>query len=468
MFELVRDSSIPLVDQIVGRLGALIMDGQLAAGTRLPSIRKLAALIGASPFTVVDAYDRLVARGLLASRAGRGFYVATRAVSPALPAIEAVPNPDPGSDALALLRAGLADPSVVIAAGSGFLPDSWIQELAFGAILSRLARSRRPQLWATCPPQGLRELREQIAGKLQRQGIAVGMDNLMTTIGASQAFDLLCSCLLAPGDAVLVEDPGYFGLFEQLRAHHLRLVAVPRGASGPDLEALEEACRAHRPRAFFVQTLLQNPTGTSMDAARAHRLLSLAEQYGFTIIEDDILGDLYEGPAVRLAQIDGFRHVVFVGSFTKLIGPSLRVGYIATHPGLVAELIQRKVLAVLSGSTLAEAIIAEVLDGGRYRRHIERVRMRLARMRADSQRSLTGAGVCFDSDEGAGMFLWGRLPEGTDMDQLVRDARERDILLAKGSLFSPARADMPRLRLNVAHSAAPELLQFLRERLAAR
>src|ERR1700722_8364638 len=104
MFELVRDSSVPLVDQIVGRVSGLIQDGKLAAGARLPSIRKLAALIGASPFTVVDGYDRLGARGLVASRAGRGFYVATRAMGAALAVIEVVP--DTGTDALALLRAG--------------------------------------------------------------------------------------------------------------------------------------------------------------------------------------------------------------------------------------------------------------------------------------------------------------------------------------------------------------------------
>jgi DNA-binding transcriptional MocR family regulator len=203
-----------------------------------------------------------------------------------------------------------------------------------------------------------------------------------------------------------------------------------------------------------------------MEAARAHRLLSLAEQYGFTIIEDDVYGDLYEGPAVRLAQIDGLRNVVYVGSFTKLIGPSLRVGFVACQPALIAQLIQRKVLSVLSGSTLIEAVIAEVLNGGRYRRHIERVRTRLARMRAVSQRSLSGAGVRFDSDAGAGMFLWGRLPEATDVDQLVRDARGRAILLAKGALFSPSKAHVPRLRFNVAHSAAPELMHFLNEALA--
>jgi DNA-binding transcriptional MocR family regulator len=333
-------------------------------------------------------------------------------------------------------------------------------------VLARLARGRKLNLWAICPPAGLRELREQLCAKLQRQGIPAGVDNIMTTVGASQAFDLLCRSLLAPGDAVLVEDPGYFVLFEQLRAHHLRLIAVPRRANGPDLEALEAACRAHRPRVFFIQSVLHNPTGSSMDATRAHRLLSLAEQFGFTIIEDDTYGDLYEGPSVRLAQIDGFRHVVYVGSFSKVIGPAVRVGFVATHPAMVAELVQRKVLAVLSGSTLPEAIVAQILDGGRYRRHLERVRTRLARMRADSQRSLCRAGVRFDDDGSTGMFLWGEVPPATDLDQLVRDARGRAILLAKGALFSPGTARVPRLRFNVAHSAAPELTQFLSEALA--
>ena len=124
-------------------------------------------------------------------------------------------------------------------------------------------------------------MREQLAERLVQRGIAVGPANIVTTFGASQAFDLLARILFAPGDTVLVEDPGYFVLFEQLRAHHVKLVPVPRRANGPDIEALEAACRAHRPRAFFMQTLLHNPTGTNTEPAICHRLLSLAETYGF-------------------------------------------------------------------------------------------------------------------------------------------------------------------------------------------
>ena len=465
MFELTRDSHQPLVDQICERLTQLVRHRQLSPGTRLPSIRKLARQVGASPFTVVDAYDRLVARGVIESRAGRGFFVTPQRLSAPLAAIEALP--DPGSDALALARLSMSQSVDLIAAGSGFLPENWLLEAAPAGVLTRLVRSRRAQPWLPCPPQGLTQLREQIAARLVQHGIAAGAANIVTTYGASQAFDLLARLLLAPGDAVLVEDPGYFVLFEQLRAHHVRLIPVPRHADGPDLAALEAACRAHRPRAFFMQTLLHNPTGSSAEPAHCHRILSLAEQFGFAVVEDDVYGDLYAGPAVRLAQIDGLRHVIYVGSYTKLIGPALRVGFVAADAALVSRLVERKVLTVLSGSTLLECFVSEVLDGGRYKKHVEHTRARLARMRRDARVALESAGIEFDAAPGEGMFLWGRVPAAAPVEQLVRRARDHSILLASGSLFSPVQGCGQWLRFNVAHSNSPPLVQFLRESLRA-
>jgi DNA-binding transcriptional MocR family regulator len=464
MFELTRDSHQPLVDQICERLTQLVRHGQLPPGARLPSIRKLARQVGASPFTVVDAYDRLVARGVIESRAGRGFFVTPQRLSAPLAAIEALP--DPGSDALALARLSMQSMDL-IAAGSGFLPENWLLEAAPAGVLTRLVRSRRAQPWLPCPPQGLTELREQIAARLVQHGIAAGAANIVTTYGASQAFDLLARILLAPGDAVLVEDPGYFVLFEQLRAHHVRLIPVPRHADGPDLAALEAAARAHRPRAFFMQTLLHNPTGSSAEPAHCHRILSLAEQFGFAVVEDDVYGDLYAGPAVRMAQIDGLRHVIYVGSYTKLIGPALRVGFVAADAALVSRLVERKVLTVLSGSTLLECFVSEVLGGGRYQKHVEQTRARLARMRRDARAALESAGIEFDAAPGEGMFLWGRVPAAAPVEQLVRRARDHSILLASGSLFSPVKGCGQWLRFNVAHSNSPPLVQFLRESLRA-
>jgi len=463
MFELSRESAVPLVDQIAERITKLVQHGQLAPGTRLPSIRKLAKLIGASPFTVVDAYDRLVARGLIESRAGRGFFVTRQRQATSLAAIEALP----GSESEVLALTHLCMSSALIAAGSGFLPENWLLEATPSTVLTRLSRGRRPQAWQPCPPQGLLELREQVVGRLAQHGIAASAANVMTTFGASQAFDLLARCLLTAGDAVLVEDPGYFVLFEQLRAHHVRLIPVPRRPDGPDLEALEAACRAHRPRAFFTQTLLHNPTGMSADPANCHRVLSLAERFGFAVIEDDVYGDLYEGAGVRLAQIDGLRHVIYVGSFTKLIGPSLRAGFVAADTALIAQLVEKKILSVLSGSALIECFVSEVLDSGRYKRHVDQVRARLARMRRDARAALESAGIAFDTPSGEGMFLWGRVPDSVPVDELVRRAREKSILLAKGSLFSPAQEKSQWLRFNAAHSAAPPLVRFLSEEFRA-
>ena len=465
MFELSRESAVPLVEQICERLSQLVRDGRLSAGTRLPSIRRLARQIGASPFTVVDAYERLVARGLIESRAGRGFFVSARRLSAPLTAVEALP--DPGTDALALASLTLSQGTDLIPAGSGFLPENWLLEAEPASVLTRLVKNRRAQPWLPCPPQGLPELREHIAARLVQNGIAASAANIVTTAGASQAFDLLARILLSPGDAVLVEDPGYFVLFAQLRAHHVRLIPVPRTAAGPDLAALEAACQAHRPRVFFMQTLLHNPTGSSTEPAHCHRILSLAEQFGFAIVEDDVYGDLHEGPAVRLAQIDGLRHVIYVDSFSKLIGPALRVGYVAASGALIAQLVERKVLSVLSGSALLESFVSEVLDGGRYKRHVERMRGRLARMRREAHAALESAGIGFEGPLGEGMFLWGRVPQQVAVEGLVRAARARSILLARGSLFSPAEGCTQWLRFNVCHSNRPPLIEFLRESLAA-
>jgi len=465
MFELSRDSHQPLVDQICERVTQLVRDGQLPAGARLPSIRKLARQVGASPFTVVDAYDRLVARGLIEPHAGRGFFVTQRLLSAPLAAIEALP--ELGSDALELARQCLQQRGDVIAAGSGFLPESWLLEAGSAGVLTRLMRGGRTRPWLPCPAEGLGELREQIAARLLQHGIAAAAANILTTYGASHAFDLLARMLLSPGDAVLVEDPGYFVLFEQLRAHHVRLIPVPRHADGPDLAALEAAARAHRPRAFFMQTLVHNPTGSSADPAHCHRILSLAEQFGFALVEDDVYGDLYTGSAVRLAQIDALRHVIYVGSYTKLIGPALRVGFIAADAALIAQLVRRKVLSVLSGSTLLECYVSEVLDTGRYKRHVEHTRARLARLRRDTRAALASAGIEFEPAPGEGIFLWGRVPESAPVAELVRRARDHSILLARGSLFSAAQGCGQWLRFNVAHSNSPPLVQFLRESLRA-
>jgi DNA-binding transcriptional MocR family regulator len=262
-----------------------------------------------------------------------------------------------------------------------------------------------------------------------------------------------------------VEDPGYFVLPAQLKSQGLKLVPIPRLPDGPDLEALEAAAQLHRPRMFFTQTLLHNPTGASASPARCHGVLKIAERHDFLIAEDHVYTDLASPNAVSLAQFDELQRVIYVGSFTKVLGPGLRIGFMATRRELLRPLLEAKMLGVLSGSALHEFVLREVLNSGKYRRHVERLRDRLAKGRAASTRQLAEAGMMVSSPPGDGIFLWARLPECVEPDRLVADARAKGILLAKGSLFSPTSQYRDHFRFNVAYASDPLLTRFLSDRI---
>ena len=316
MFELIRESAVPLVDQIGERITQLVRHGQLAAGTRLPSIRKLARLIGASPFTVVDAYDRLVARGLIESRAGRGFFVTSSAVGAA--------RRHRGAARHGLRRAG-AGAAVAVAVRRPHCrraPDScrrtgcWRRRRQHPDAPRRAADARRPG----CPARrrDCCELREQIASRLaaarHRRERGQHHDDLRRLAGLRPARRIL----LTPGDAVLVEDPGYFVLFEQLRAHHVRLIPIPRRRRRPGSGgARSRLPRPSAARVLHADTAAQSDrherrAGALPSRSVARRAVRLCRSSRTTSTVTST-----RAPAVRLAQIDGLRHVIYVGSYTQ-------------------------------------------------------------------------------------------------------------------------------------------------------
>src|SRR5262249_9214757 len=152
---------------------------------------------------------------------------------------------------------------------------------------------------------------------------------ILLTQGASQGLELVIRHLLKPGDAALVDDPGYYNMFGNLRLQGVEMLAVPRNPDGPDIAVLEQLASAHRPQGYFIQSVMQNPTNTSMSPHVAFKVLQTAERHNFTVVEDDIFCDLQVKATPRLATLDQLNRVIYVRSFSKTLSGSLRVGFVA-------------------------------------------------------------------------------------------------------------------------------------------
>ncbi|KQY89329.1 PLP-dependent aminotransferase family protein [Pelomonas sp. Root1444] len=468
MFSLDRDSPTPLADQIEQRLHALIASAQLPPGARLNSIRQLASRLGVSPNTVVIAYDRLVAAGLIDSRGTAGFFVAEGPADAMPDAVRVEAGEE--QEAVWLAQQANDQKAGVLLASSGALPATWLEDAIPAAAVQRGLARASAGMAARCPPQGLPELRERIATLLRSQGIAVDAGRVLTTYGGTHAIDLICRTLLRPGDAVAVETPGYFLLFDRLRQAGVNIIPVARRPDGIDLEQLDAACTQHRPRLLFIQSVLHNPTGWGSSAANLHRVLMLAQRHGFLIAEDDVQGHFHPqvpNSPTRLAQLSGLDRVIYYSSFCKAMSPALRLGYMAAEPALIKALMREKIVSVLTTSTLNELVLLEVLAAGRWRKHLDRLQQRLSTARAAATQQLRQAGVLLEHPGEGGLFLWGAVPAGVDVDSVVKGAFRQGILLVGGATFAADGARDPHIRFNAAFSQQPRLADYLRDQLSA-
>jgi DNA-binding transcriptional MocR family regulator len=463
MFSLDRNTPTALADQIELRLRERISSRQLPPAARLPSIRQLAAQLAVSPNTVVTAYDRLMALGLIESRGTAGYFVreAHHTSLPDAAALEAGEE----QDGVWLAQQSNDQRAGVLLASSGALPPAWLEDAVPAAAVQRgLARSNAGMA-SRCPAQGLPELRERIAMVLRGMGIGVDAGRILTTYGGTHAIDLICRAFLQPGDTVLVEDPGYFLMFERLRKDGIRIIPVQRRPDGIDLDQLEAACRAHHPRLLFIQTVLHNPTGWTSSAANLHKVLVLAQQFGFLIAEDDVQGHFHHGHVTRLASLSGLDRVIYYSSFCKALSPALRMGYVAAEPTLLKALMREKIYSILSMPALNEYVLLEVLAAGRWRKHLDRLNAKLLAARHTSARLLSAAGLLLDHPGEGGLFLWASVPDEVDLNLLVQDAYRNKILLVRGATFRANSQADAHIRFNVAFSQQPRLADYLHERL---
>ena len=461
-----RDSDTSLVEQIVRSIESRINDRLLRSGARMPSIRQFADSHSVSRFTVVEAYDRLVAKGCLESRRGSGFYVRERSPLLAERGSNAASDKQPQLiDVVWLVRNMHQQAPNKKMPGSGMFPSEWLDADLIANALRSISRQNPAQLLSYGIPQGFLPLRQQLQLKMAELEIAATPEQFVTTTGVTQGLDLVARHFTQPGDVILVDDPSWFLMFASFAALGARVVGVPRLADGPDMAKLAELVALHKPKLYVLVSVLHNPTSTSLSAAKAFQILKLAEEHDFMIVEDDIYCDMHPGsavqPATRIASLDQLNRVIYMGGFSKTLSPNLRSGFIATSLELAQHFADRKMLTNLTSAEVGERVVYKILSEGHYRKHLDRLRSKLDSVRDRTIRQMERIGMTVDISTPAGIFVWA--DTGHDTNVMAEKALAEGFLLAPGALFSPSQLPSSRMRINVAAMSDPAIWRFLEQ-----
>ncbi|AOJ42626.1 PLP-dependent aminotransferase family protein [Burkholderia sp. AU33423] len=453
------------VETVMDTLRARIASRALVPGARVPSIRMMADALGVSKSTVVDAYERLASEGVLVARRGSGFYVSGHA--PPLALADLGPQLDRGLDPLWLSRQSLEAAPTSVKPGCGWLPPSWLPDESLRRALRAASRDESDALTDYATPLGLPAMRQQLAWRLAQHGVQAEPTQIMLTDGGSHALDLVCRLLLEPGDTVVLDDPCYFNFQALLRAHRARIVSVPYTPNGPDLARFEQVLAEHRPRLYITNSALHNPTGATLSAPVAHRLLTLAAEHGLLIVEDDIFADFESTPAPRLAAFDGLSRVVSIGSFSKTLSAAIRCGYVAARPEWIEALVDLKLATSFGHAQIGANVVHRLLVDGTYRRHVDSLRTRLADAMGETLRRVTRAGLQIWTEPRGGLFVWAELPDGLDAARVARHALDHDVVLAPGNVFSASHGATSYLRFNVSRCKGPVVFDALARAMEA-
>jgi DNA-binding transcriptional MocR family regulator len=462
---LMKASSRSLTEQLADRFAERIRNRLLAPGARLPSVRQCAEQHAVSPTTVVAAYDQLLAQGLVEARKNRGFFVreaasgrgdedaaelahgAPRAFS-AAHWLVAPRGPGP-VNATALIRGMFHKVSDKPQPGMGVLPADWLETTFMPAAIRKVTSTKALHAFSSQygEPMGDTGLRRALSARLLALNVPASPDQIITSVGATHALDIVSRTLLRPGDPVMVEEPGWAVEFARLTALGMRLLPVPRRADGPDLDVMAQYCALHKPKLYVSVSVFHNPTSYCLSPGSAHRILQLANQHDFHIVEDDTYSHIAPEHATRLCALDGLQRTIYVGGFAKILAPNWRIGFLAAPAALVEQLLDTKLLATLTTPALMEKALAHCIEQGQLRRHSERIRTRLDAARSRSVKLALNAGCRFAA-EPAGLFGW--VDTGVDTDALAQRMLDEGYLLAPGALFHAERKPSTLMRINFA------------------
>jgi GntR family transcriptional regulator / MocR family aminotransferase len=447
-----RDSDTPIYQQIESFLRESILAGQLAPDTRLPATRQLAHSLGVNRITVESAYASLEADGLIQSRRGSGTYVMKPPTMPEIPErkpgapwplwqqdLQAGTAASPGSrPAELLLAAGHPDP-INFASGSGDTHLFPVED--YRKVIQNVLKRDGMDALDYGDLRGYSPLRSTVAHILASQGIPARQENVLITAGSQQAIALVSQLLLKPGDTLLVESPTYAVALDLFRSLGFKLVGIPMDEHGMLVDQLEPLLQQHHPRLIYTIPNFHNPSGASLGVHRRQQLIALASRYNIPILEDDYVGDLrYEGRAFpALKALDPGGQVIYASTFSKMLMPGLRVGFLVADGPVYNSLVSYKHVSDLTSSNLHQRALESYVTVGRYQAHLRRT-CQLYRKRRDAmveaiQRYLP-ASVSVTVPQG-GLFMWLRLPDEISSEALLPLACDEGVAFTPGCRFFP-------------------------------
>ena len=466
LLELKGDGRQPQGRQIVAQVRALIQEGHLKPGECLPSTRRLGEQLGLHRSTVAGAYHELWALGWLELRPGALPRVRRRgALVPQAP-----PNAGafPWADRLVLPQppeppAALPEGTICFA-NLGLDPRLMPLE-PFARSLKAVLRRQGARLLDYGAPQGMASFRECLSHRMGQHGVPVAPEEILVTQGAQHALDLALRGLTRPGDAILVESPTYDQMLKLLALHQVRPLAIPTGADGLDLAALEALARHEQPALLYTMPSFQNPTGRCLPQAQREGLLALCERLALPILEDGFEEEMkYFGrPMLPLKSMDRSGLVLYAGTFSKVLFPGLRLGWLAGSRACIDALTAVRKAGDLCPPPLLQAALEDFIQKGHLDQHLARLhrtfRRRMETCLAALRRELDPKHVQWEPPTG-GYLVWLGLtgfPEGLDLEQALLPFGLR---VRKGSRFYPdAPPNQLCLRLSISNLDEAEITE---------
>ena len=450
--------------QLAEQTEALILNGVLRPGDRLPSVRQACRIHDVSPITVTQAYYILEGRGLIEARPKSGYFVRAR-LGQNLSEPE-MTHPVGGSTQLQVsdfifqILDSVRDPSVV-PLGSSF-PSPFLYPLdKLGRFLATAARKFDPLATVTDLPPGNEELRRQLALRYLTQGATVSPQEIVITSGAMEGLNLCLQAVTQPGDLIAIESPTFYAGLQASERLGLKVIEIPsHPREGVSLSALEDTLRHHPIKACLFMLNFANPTGSRVSDENKKALLELLRRYDVPLIEDDVYNELHFGPQAPLCSKaeDKTGLVMHVSSFSKCLAPGYRIGWVAA--GRYASRIQRQKLSSSLATTVPVQIaLAEYLKHGGLENHLRHLRQTLALQEVEMVQAVERhfpTGTKLARPQG-GYFLWLELPPHVDTLLLHQQALERGISIAPGPIFSAKREFKNYLRLNFGHPDSQRL-----------